>query len=262
MPKPGEHKTVQGRILQYSQEIGWIFVPRAEAETRRGFESGGGTPAERAARASLYFDDLLFEKVKEFNPRYAEAEGALAGQLRRLQANIFGNRECLGLLRNRGTFLYTEENRELDLMLIDYANIERNVFEVTEEFYINNGTYGMTGGQMAPTTLVGQKSTTTPEGRNPAETGYPMMMCEILSQLRAPRYIARFSLDCPANVIQAKKGLRKSFELQRAGKGFTFVELLSNCPTNWGLSPLECLDWMRENTMKVFPLGVFRDGEA
>jgi len=142
MPKPGEHKTVQGRILQYSQEIGWIFVPRAEAETRRGFESGGGTPAERAARASLYFDDLLFEKVKEFNPRYAEAEGALAGQLRRLQANIFGNRECLGLLRNRGTFLYTEENRELDLMLIDYANIERNVFEVTEEFYINNGTYG------------------------------------------------------------------------------------------------------------------------
>ena len=127
--------------------------------------------------------------------------------------------------------------------------------------FINNGTYGMTGGQMAPTTLVGQKSTTTPEGRDPAGTGYPMTMCEILSQLRAPRYIARFSLDCPANIVQAKKGLRKSFELQRAGKGFTFVELLSNCPTNWGLSPLECLDWMRENSMKAFPLGVFRDRE-
>ena len=142
MPKPGEHKTVQSRILQYAQEIGWNLVPRAEAEARRGFDSGGGTPAERAARASLYFEDLLFKKVKEFNPRYAEAEGALIGQLRRLQANIFGNRECLGLLRNRSTFLCTEENREWDLMLIDYADINRNVFEVTEEFYINNGTYG------------------------------------------------------------------------------------------------------------------------
>ena len=115
---------------------------------------------------------------------------------------------------------------------------------------------------MAPTTLVGQKATTAPLGRNPAETGYPMKMCEILTQLEAPKYIARFALDCPANILKAKKGIRKAFEMQMAGKGFTFVELLSNCPTNWGMPALECLDWMRENTMKVFPLGVFRDGEA
>lgn len=142
MPKPGEHKTVQSRILKYAQEIGWRFVSRAEAENRRGFSPDGGSPSERAAKASLYFDDLLYEKVREFNPRYREGEGALTGRLRRLQANIFGNREFLGFLRNQGKFFCAEENRELDLQLIDYDTIDNNVFEVTEEFYIHNGVYG------------------------------------------------------------------------------------------------------------------------
>jgi type I restriction enzyme R subunit len=142
MPKPGEHKTVQGRILKYAQEIGWTFVPRVEAEQRRGFSPEGGTIGERAAKASLYFDDLLYEKAREFNPRYSEGEGALTGGLRRLQANIFGNREFLGFLRNQGKFFCAEENRELDLKLIDYETIGNNVFEVTEEFYIHNGSYG------------------------------------------------------------------------------------------------------------------------
>jgi type I restriction enzyme R subunit len=142
MPKPGEHKTVQDRILKYAQEIGWTFVPRPEAEQRRGFNPGGGTPSEQAAKASIYFDDLLFTKVREFNPKYGEAEGAMTGRLGRLQANIFGNREFLGFLRNEGKFFYTEENRELDLKLIDYEDIDNNVFEVTEEFYIHNGAYG------------------------------------------------------------------------------------------------------------------------
>ncbi len=142
MPKPGEHKTVQGRILKYAQEIGWSLVPRTEAESRRGFNLEGGTSAERAAKASLCFDELLFEKVRQFNPKYGEAEGALTGQLRRLQANIFGNRECLGFLRNSGKFFCAEENRELDLKLIDYDNIDNNIFEVTEEFYIHNGAHG------------------------------------------------------------------------------------------------------------------------
>jgi len=99
VPTPGEHKTVQSRILRYAQEIGWTLVPRAEAEARRGFNPDGGTPAECAAGASLlYFDSLLFRKVKEFNPKYSEAEGVLVGRLRRLQANIFGNREFLDFL--------------------------------------------------------------------------------------------------------------------------------------------------------------------
>ncbi len=144
MPKPGEQKTVQARILMYAQEIGWVYASQAEAERRRGFDNKAGLPAERAARVSLYFDDLLYEKVRAFNPRYTEAPGALAGRLRHLQANIFGNREFLGFLRNTGKFFCPPENRELDLQLIDYDQdpLGNNVFEVTEEFCIHNGRYG------------------------------------------------------------------------------------------------------------------------
>lgn len=127
--------------------------------------------------------------------------------------------------------------------------------------FINNSIYGMTGGQLAPTTLVGQNSTTTPCGRNPATEGYPMHMCEILNQFAAPRYIARFSLDTPANVRKAKEGIRHAFEMQQKHMGFCFVELLTNCPTNWGLTPVKSLEWMREHTMKEFVPGVFRNIE-
>jgi type I restriction enzyme R subunit len=142
MPKPGEHKTVQARILHYAQEIGWRYVSRAEAEQRRGFDSSVTLPAEQARHASLLFDDLLYRKVKEFNSLYNEAPGALVGQLRRLQAGIYGNREMLTYLRNGGKFFYAAENRELDLMLVDYADPSHNVYEVTEEFYWHNGRYG------------------------------------------------------------------------------------------------------------------------
>jgi type I restriction enzyme R subunit len=142
MPAPGEHKTVQARILQYAQEIGWTFVPRREAEERRGFDHELASTVEQAAAASLYFDDLLYQKVREFNPQYTDAEGALVGVLRRLEANIFGNRDLLGYLRNTGKFYSRDEDRELDLTLIDYEHPKRNVFEVTEEFYVHNGRYG------------------------------------------------------------------------------------------------------------------------
>ncbi len=135
MPKPGEHKTVQARILQYAQEIGWTFVPRPEAENRRGLNAA-------KKPESLYFNALLYEKVKEFNALYGEAEGALVGQLRRLHNDIHGNREFLDYLRNKGKFFYAEENRERDLILINYDQPERNVYEVTEEFYWHNGRYG------------------------------------------------------------------------------------------------------------------------
>ena len=147
MPKPGEHKTVQARILQYAQEIGWDFVPRAEAEKRRGF-AASGSPKARAGEvrrahlpASLYFDDLLCQKVRQFNPQYSDAPGTLVGTLNRLQTNIFGNRDFLAYLRNQGTFFYAPENRELNLKLIDYENLENNVFEVTEEYTVSNGRY-------------------------------------------------------------------------------------------------------------------------
>ena len=138
--RPTEHKTVQARILKYAQGIGWTFVPRAEAERRRGIDRIRNWELG-IENGSLYFDDLLDAKVREFNPRYSEAKGALFGRLRRLPANIFGNRELLGFVRNHGKFFCTEEGRELDLKLINYEYLDNNVFEVTEEFDVRNRAY-------------------------------------------------------------------------------------------------------------------------
>ena len=148
MPKPGEHKTVQARILQYAQEIGWTYVPRAQAEKRRGFDSDGAMAEDRARPASPFFGELLHKKIRTFNPKYKEAEGALVGELRRLKTDICGNRDFLTYLRNQGKFYSAEERRELDLVVIDYDDVgragekRRNVYEVTEEFYVHNGRYG------------------------------------------------------------------------------------------------------------------------
>ena len=141
MPAPGEHKTVQARILAYAQAINWTFVSRKEAEQRRGFDPDA-LPKDRAKGRSLFFDDLLDAKVREFNPRYAEAEGALLGQFRHLHTDIYGNREFVEHLRNRGKFFDHEENREIDLILIDYDDPTNNIFEVTEEWAFHNGQYG------------------------------------------------------------------------------------------------------------------------
>jgi type I restriction enzyme R subunit len=139
--KPGEHKTVQARILDYAEAIGWTVVSREKAEQRRGFDPDA-PPADRAKNRSLFFDDLLDAKVREFNPRYLDAEGALLGQFRHLHTDIYGNREFVEHLRNRGKFFDHEEKRERDLILIDYDDPARNVFEVTEEWAFHNGHYG------------------------------------------------------------------------------------------------------------------------
>lgn len=125
--------------------------------------------------------------------------------------------------------------------------------------FINNGIYGMTGGQMAPTTLVGQKATTCIAGRDADKVGYPMRMAEIISTLEAPVYVARFALNTPANILKAKAGIEKAFRNQIEGKGYSFVELLTNCPTNWGISPEESLGWIGEKMISYFPLGEFRN---
>ena len=125
--------------------------------------------------------------------------------------------------------------------------------------FVNNSTYGMTGGQMAPTTLVGMKATTAPFGRKAEDVGYPLHMCEILNQLGAPTYLARVSCDSSPNVIKTKAAIKKAFQNQIDGKGFSLVEIMSNCPTNWGMTPLETLEYMKEHTLKEFPLGVYRD---
>ena len=125
--------------------------------------------------------------------------------------------------------------------------------------FINNGIYGMTGGQMAPTTLVGMKASTAPKGRDPKEHGYPMHMCEILNQLTAPAYLERTSCNTPQNVMKTKNAIRKAFQNQLDGKGFSMVEIVTGCPTNWGMDALQSLDFIEEKMLPEFPLGVVRD---
>lgn len=125
--------------------------------------------------------------------------------------------------------------------------------------FVNNCIYGMTGGQMAPTTLLGQVTETTPYGRDHKLAGYPIRVSEMLSTLTGACYVERVSVDSVPNVIKAKKAIKKAFENQLEGKGFSLIEVLSICPTNWGLSPQESFKWLRENMMPFYTLGVKKD---
>ncbi len=148
-----------------------------------------------------------------------------------------------------------------DLAAIGTAEIihAANRGEKIAVFFVNNGIYGMTGGQMAPTTLVGQKSTTSPWGRRPANEGFPLHMAELLSSLEAPTYIERVALSDNKNIMKARRAIRKALEIQRDGAGFSFVEILSPCPTIWGKDPVDARHWVAEQMIPVFPLNVFRD---
>ena len=125
--------------------------------------------------------------------------------------------------------------------------------------FVNNGIYGMTGGQMAPTTLLGMKASTAPRGRNAEEHGYPMHMCELINQLTAPYYLERTSCNNPANVNKTKQAIKKAFQNQLEGKGFSMVEIVTSCPTNWGMDALSALNFIEEKMLPEFPLGVIRD---
>ena len=139
--KPTEHKSVQVRILKYAQEIGWTFVSQSEAEQRRGFDSSGASPRERAKHASRFFTDTLFEKVKEFNPKFKDTKEELLRKLDLPLPTIAGNRDFLQHLQGEKTFFSKEENREFNLVLINYDDAGENVYEVTEEYYLFNGHY-------------------------------------------------------------------------------------------------------------------------
>jgi 2-oxoglutarate ferredoxin oxidoreductase subunit beta len=128
--------------------------------------------------------------------------------------------------------------------------------------FVNNAIYGMTGGQMAPTSLVGQVTQTSPYGRDPKTQGYPIRVCELLSTLDAPAYLERVTVNSVKNVRNAKKAIKKAFQNQIDGKGFSFIEVLSACPTNWGMTPQKALQWIDEAMIPQYPLGVFRDKEA
>jgi 2-oxoglutarate ferredoxin oxidoreductase subunit beta len=124
--------------------------------------------------------------------------------------------------------------------------------------FINNAIYGMTGGQMAPTTLPGQVTTSSPSGRDVETMGFPLRMAEILTQLDGAGYVVRRSLHSPKHIRQSKKAIRLAFEAQVRGLGFSMVELLSTCPTNWGISPQEALQWVEDHMIPVYPLGDYK----
>ena len=125
--------------------------------------------------------------------------------------------------------------------------------------FINNAIYGMTGGQMAPTSLPNQVTQTSPYGRDVSTAGYPIRVCELLSSLDGVAYLERVTVDSPKNVRKAKKAIKKAFQYQVDGIGYTLVEVVATCPTNWGLTPQDSFAWMRENMLPYYPLGVYKD---
>lgn len=127
--------------------------------------------------------------------------------------------------------------------------------------FVNNAIYGMTGGQMAPTTLVGQKATTAPYGRDENHAGMPLRVSEMLATIPKAVFVERVAVNDVKHIIQAKKAIKKAFQTQMEGKGFTLIEVLSTCPTNWGKTPVEALKWLEENMMPYYPLGNFRNTE-
>lgn len=129
-------------------------------------------------------------------------------------------------------------------------------------FFVNNAVYGMTGGQMAPTTLLEQRTTTTPAGRRANIHGHPIRVCEMLATLDGPAYIERVAIASPAHIRRAKRAVLKSFRTQIEHQGYSLVEFLSPCPTYWRMSPIEAMRYVEETLSQVFPLGVFRDSES
>lgn len=150
-----------------------------------------------------------------------------------------------------------------DLAAIGTAEIihAANRGEKFTTIFVNNAIYGMTGGQMAPTTLVGQVATTSPKGRDPigAGMGYPIRVCELLSSLGGTKYLARGSVDSVPNIRKTKKYIKTALEAQMRGEGFTLVEVLSQCPTNWKMSPHDSIDWMQQNMLTFYPVGEIKN---
>ena len=138
---------------------------------------------------------------------------------------------------------------------IHAANRGENIVMI----FVNNAIYGMTGGQMAPTSLPNQVTQTSPYGRDVDTAGYPIRVCELLSSLDGVAYLERVTVDSPKNVRKAKKAIKKAFETQRDGLGYSLVEVVATCPTNWGMTPQQAFAWMRENMLPYYPLGVYKD---
>jgi len=142
---------------------------------------------------------------------------------------------------------------------IMHAAIRGEKFTV---IFVNNSIYGMTGGQMAPTTLIEQKTSTSPYGRKEEESGAPVHMAELISNIKGCYYSERVAVNNPKNILATKKAIKRAFDYQMQGKGLSFVEVVSQCPTGWGMKPLKTLEWIDKEVLKVYPLGVFKSPEV
>lgn len=161
------------------------------------------------------------------------------------------------VLPDRVVFTYQGDGDLASIGLAEVMHAAARGEKITTIF-VNNAIFGMTGGQMAPTSLAGQVTSSSPCGRDTAASGQPIRMAEILAGLPGAAYVARRSLHNPREILKAKKAIRTAFEMQLAGQGFAAVELLSSCPTNWGLSPVDALQWIEDKMLPVYPLGDFK----
>ncbi|MDJ0762612.1 MAG: thiamine pyrophosphate-dependent enzyme [Myxococcota bacterium] len=168
-----------------------------------------------------------------------------------------------GAKRTRPNLIVFTYQGDGDLASIGMAEIVHtaNRGEKVTAIFVNNAIYGMTGGQMAPTTMPNQRATTCPAGRDVDKAGHPIRVAEMIASLRTPAYIARVSVHTPGETINAKRVIKQAFEYQVADRCFTFVEVLSTCPTNWGLSPRESEKWLEQNMMPYYPLGIHKRPE-
>jgi 2-oxoglutarate ferredoxin oxidoreductase subunit beta len=164
------------------------------------------------------------------------------------------------VLPNNIVFTYQGDGDLASIGTAEIVHAAHRAEKITTIF-VNNGIYGMTGGQMAPTTLVGQKATTAPLGRDEALCGKPIKIAEMLATIDGAKFVERVAVNTPANIRKAKKAIKKAFECQIKGEGFAIVEVLSTCPTNWGKTPVNALKWLEENMIPYYPLQNFKNFE-
>jgi len=240
----GKPEALQDRVLHYCPGCTHGIIHRLVAETIDELQvrekTVGIAPVGCSVTAYNYFNCDMQQAA------HGRAPAVATGIKRVLPENI--------------VFTYQGDG---DLASIGIAEIihAANRGEKITVIFVNNAIYGMTGGQMAPTTLPGQKTTTSPFGRDVATMGYPIKIVELLNTLTAPVFLARVSVHDPKQIIKAKAAIKKAFTAQVSGKGFALVEVLSTCPTNWGLAPVEAMKWVETQMVPQFPLGIVRDFE-
>ena len=229
-------------VLHYCPGCGHGIVHRLVAEVLDELNIGGRTvgvvPVGCAVFAYRYFNTDTQEAAHGRAP-------AVATGIKRVNPN---------------TVVFTYQG-DGDLASIGTAEIVHAAHrgEKITTIFINNAIYGMTGGQMAPTTLVGQKTTTSPYGRDKEHCGSPIRIAEMLATIEGSAYIERVAVNNSPNIVKAKRAIKKAFETQLEGKGFSLVEVLSNCPTNWGMNPSESMEWLEQNMIPYYPLGVKKE---